>query len=92
MQTDTLVDPDTVMVEFLHAVSTHGAVFRARWFLEKASSTLNTFLKDDSIELEAFEGGDNGAPIGIFVQLAWIDPACHEVAPIAHKHQHSAVS
>ena len=90
VQPDTLIDPNTVMVELLHAVATHGAVLRPRWFLNQACSALDPFFENDTVELKAFECVDDLTAVRVFVQFARIDPTRHEVACIADEHNQSA--
>ena len=55
MKSDTLVDPDAMMVEFLNAVATHTTVFRACWFIYEAGSTFLSRFKNYLVIFEAFD-------------------------------------
>ena len=55
VQSDTLVDPDAMMVKLLHAVTTDAAVFGPRRFLMLTSATVRLLLKKDTIKFEALQ-------------------------------------
>ena len=67
VKTDALIDPYTVMIEFLHAMPTHRTMLRPCRFLNQACSALYAFFENDTIEFEAFECVDDLTAIRIFV-------------------------
>ena len=63
VQSNALVNPNTMMVKLLHAKAAHGAMLRPSWFLDLASAALDSFLKDNTIEFKSLERVNDGSTI-----------------------------
>ena len=90
VQSNALVNPNTMMVKLLHAKAAHGAMLRPSWFLDLASAALDSFLKDYTIKFKSLERRNDCASVRIFIQLAWVHPARHKIARVADYHDQSA--
>ena len=90
VQSNALVNPNTMMVKLLHAKAAHGAMLRPSWFLDLASAALDSFLKDYTIKFKSLERSNDCASVRIFIQLAWVHPARHKIARVADYHEQSA--
>ena len=86
VKTDTLIDPNTVMIKFLHAVVTNSAVLGASGLWNFTSPAIGIFLKHNFIILIAINCPLELILGCVLIEAARINPTCHEVARVAETH------
>ena len=55
IEADTLIDPDTMVIELLHAMIADGAMLGASWFLMHAGPTFHFGLEQDAVKLKSIQ-------------------------------------
>ena len=89
-ETNTLINPDAMVIKLLYATLAHIAMLRSCRLFHFACLAFVFLLKHDSIRLEALNSFNLVFLVGLLVNAPWVDPTCHEVTCIAHKHEDSA--
>jgi hypothetical protein len=79
-----LVDPDTMMIEFLDTHITHTTMFAAGRFFKFTSATLHFRLVHHHIILESFLR----LPFGLICDIAGVDLASLIVTVVTGEHQY----
>lgn len=86
VKSNALINPDTMMVEFLNTDVTHWAMFGACRLVKGTGSTLDTLLKQEVIKFESLKRPLNLALICWLLQAAWVNNTSHEITDIAGDH------
>ena len=78
------------MVKLLYTALAHVTMLRPGRFLKLACGALVLLLKHDPVRFESLNSHQVLSWFNILIKTSWIDPACHEVACVAHEHEDSA--
>ena len=87
IETDALINPDTVVIELLYTTLAHTAMLRSCRLFYLTSLAFVLLLKYDPIRFEALNSRNALLFVGLLINTSRVHPTCHEVACVAHKHE-----